>query len=130
MEAAQMNEHTKPALRQQITERALRCVAELKQETIDATVLSCLKPPTNWGPAEGGREMSKVDGIPDETFLDYAEELFAYLQKLGWESPDQKRITELEKLLELWMLYYTDGLPDDDLRELYCDSVDTQREQT
>jgi hypothetical protein len=34
-----------------------------------------------------------------------------------------ERIEELKELLELWVLYYTDGLPDDELRDLHCGSV-------
>jgi hypothetical protein len=33
-------------------------------------------------------------------------------------------ISELGELLELWVFYYTDGLPDDELRDLHCASVE------
>lgn len=43
-----------------------------------------------------------------------------------WVSREEaeQRIEEQQQLLELWMLYYTDGMPDDELRDLYCDSIE------
>ena len=53
------------------------------------------------------------------------QQLEKRIAELKAENKEMRRqFEEQQQLLELWMLYYTDGMPDDELRDLYCDSIE------